>query len=210
MLALLNGLAVGFALAIPLGLIAILIVTLSARHGWRVGVGAAFGAAAIDGAYATLAVVAGAVVAPWIESAGDWLRWLSVVLLVGVAVTLAKPLWSRRAADSGGEAAPDAGSRLTPGRAFVLLAGLTIANPATVVYFAALIVGGGAGPLDRPLDAVLWVLGVALASAAWASALAIAGARLGRWVRSPRGRRITAAIGGLLVLGLAAKVALGL
>lgn len=209
MLALLNGVTVGLALAIPLGLIAILLVTISARHGWRVGVAGGLGAATVDGIYATLAVVAGTVIAPWIEAAGGWLRWTSVALLVGVAVVLARPLWSRRAATSGDDAAIEEPRRLTRGRAFVLLVGLTAANPATVVYFAALIAGGGTGPLDSAWDSALWVLGVFLASATWASLIAIAGARLGRWVRSPRGRRWTAAIGALLVLFLAAKVAFG-
>jgi len=207
-LAFLGGVTAGLALVIPLGLIAVLLVTLAARHGWRIGLAAGLGAATMDGLYAAAAVLAGAAVAPWIEAAGPWLRWVSVALLVGVAAVIARPLWSRRAAGSEDEA--EAPSRLTPGRAFLLLLGLTAANPATIVYFAALIAGGGAGDPGDGVAAALWVLGVWLASAGWASLIALAATRLGRWVRSPRGRRWTAAIGALLIIALAVKVALGI
>lgn len=208
MLAFLNGLTAGLALVIPLGLIAVLLVTLSAKHGWRVGLSAGLGAATTDGIYAAVAVTAGAVVAPWIEAAGPWLRWISVALLIGIAVMIAKPLWSRQAAGAS-DAEVDEPSRMSARRAFLLLIGLTAANPATIVYFAALIAGGGAGQLTGGLEPALWVLGVFLASAGWGSMIALAGSRLGRWVRSTRGRQWTAAIGALLICFLAVKVAVG-
>jgi len=214
--ALLSGLAAGFALAIPLGAIAVLIVLLSARHGWRVGVPAGLGAATVDGVYATVAALAGALIAPWLAGIETPMRWISAVVLLGIAALLLGPLWRRNARGADAEDDAEAAvardrSRLSGWAAFAMLFGLTATNPATVVYFAALVAGsgGGSGVLATPADHILWVLGVVVASALWQSLLAILGARLSRWVTSPRGRVWTAVIGATLIVGLAVKTALG-
>ena len=58
--AVLSGLVTGWAIAVPIGAVGAFLVTLTARTSWRVGAAAALGIATVDGAYAALAVVAGA------------------------------------------------------------------------------------------------------------------------------------------------------
>ena len=53
-----SGLLTGWAIAVPVGAVAALIVTLTARTSWRVGAGAALGVASVDAGYAVVAVVA--------------------------------------------------------------------------------------------------------------------------------------------------------
>ena len=60
---LISGLVTGYAIAVPVGAVAALIVALSARDGWRVGAAAGLGVATVDGVYALVAVLAGKAVA---------------------------------------------------------------------------------------------------------------------------------------------------
>ncbi|OYX52809.1 MAG: hypothetical protein B7Y93_08755 [Micrococcales bacterium 32-70-13] len=83
--ALLAGVIAGYAIAIPVGAIAALLITLGAQHGARIAAGGAFGAATVDGVYATIAVTAGAVIAPLIAQVEEPLRWVSVAVLAFAA-----------------------------------------------------------------------------------------------------------------------------
>ena len=64
------GAVTGFAIAIPVGAIAVLIIHTGLTRGLRVGIAAAAGAATADGIYSSIAVIAGigvtALIAPWI------------------------------------------------------------------------------------------------------------------------------------------------
>src|SRR3712207_2537444 len=82
----LSGLVTGWAIAIPVGAVGVFLVSLTARTSWRVGAAAAMGIATVDGAYAALAVVAGAVLASLLEPVARPLRIVSGVVLLLVAV----------------------------------------------------------------------------------------------------------------------------
>ncbi|MFD0854071.1 lysine transporter LysE, partial [Actinomadura adrarensis] len=56
---LLSGLAAGYAVAIPLGAFAVLLVTLTAHTSVRVGAAGAFGVATADTLYAAAALLGG-------------------------------------------------------------------------------------------------------------------------------------------------------
>lgn len=195
---LLAGVLAGYGIAIPVGAVAAYLITLGATHGLATAAAGGLGAASVDGLYAAVAVLLGAVLAPVIAAVGGPLRWLSALVLVGVAARLLQ-VGLRSRPD--GAPPPDAPS---PARAFGTVLGLTVVNPATIVYFAAL-VGGSTARFSRPQDAVAFVLGAALASASWQLLLAVAGAGLGRVLSGPSARRWTAVVGATVVLVLAGR-----
>ena len=227
--ALVAGVIAGYAIAIPVGAIAALLITLGAQHGARVAAGGAFGAATVDGLYATIAVTAGAVIAPLVALIEEPLRWGSVVVLIVLGVVIALPAFGRGAApveavtitptETGGElttandaaGAPGAAPtkpRVSAGRLFATVGALTLVNPVTVVYFAALI-GSSTLAVDAgAAERILFVLAAFAASLSWQLLLTTAGSVVGRVLSGPTGARVTALVGGALVIGLAVRAAL--
>lgn len=94
-------------------------------------------------------------------------------------------------------------------RAYLGLLGITMMNPVTIIYFAALVlasqgtVQGGAAP-DHGARAV-FVLAAFTASASWQLLLAGGGVLLGRVLTGPRGRLGTALVSSAVILGLAVQ-----
>lgn len=203
--ALLAGLLAGYSVAIPLGPVGAYLIALTTRTSLRVGAAAALGVAFVDGCYALGAVLGGAATAAAIRPALGVLHWVSVAVLAAVAL---RAVWSALAAPAAPAATPAAGP-VGPGRAFVTLAGLTAVNPATLIYFVALVVGLRAGTAPGPLGQAVFVLAAFAASASWQLGLAAGGAMLGRAVGGSRARRITAVASGALIGLLAVRLALG-
>ncbi|MFE0460997.1 LysE family transporter [Kitasatospora sp. NPDC058965] len=190
--ALLAGLWAGYGIAVPVGAIGALLVSLAARAGWRVSAAAALGVATADGAYAALAVLGGQGLVEILEPVSTPLRWTAVAVLLVIAARTA--LGARRA--GGGPSVLAA----SPSRAYLSLLGLTLLNPATVLYFAALVLGGR---VARPGSATVFVLAAFLASASWQLLLAGGGSVLGRVLTGDRGRLATALLSSVLIAGLA-------
>jgi threonine/homoserine/homoserine lactone efflux protein len=204
----LAGVLAGLGIAMPLGAIGAYLVTLTARAGWRVGAAAALGVATADGLYATVAVVGGQVVADVVAPVAGPLRVAAALVLAGVAVSIT--VSAVRSARRGGSDV-DAGQRLaaapTARRAYAGLLALTIANPATVVYFVALVVGNRSADAGSGLVALAFVVGAFLASASWQLLLVGGGHALGVLASSARGRLVVSLVASLLVLALAAHTA---
>jgi len=194
--AFLAGLVAGYGIAIPVGAVAAYQITLGAAHGFPTAAAGGLGAASVDALYAGMAVTLGALLAPLIMTVATPLRWLSALVLVGVAVRMIVLGLRPR---SGSDQPPDAPS---PGRAYVTVFVITLVNPATVVYFAAL-VGGATVSFGRASEAVSFVLAAGITSASWQLLLAGAGASLGRVLTGPAARRWTAVAGAAVVLALA-------
>lgn len=202
--ALVAGIVAGYAIAIPVGAVGAYLVTLTARTSLRVGAAAALGVAAVDGLYALIAVVGGSAIAGAIGTVQRPLQWVSAVVLVVVAAAMVAPALRRSSSPTTvptDSVDPGPG----PGRAFVTLFGLTVVNPATVVYFAALVVGGTVTVTGSAAKAV-FVAAAFLASASWQLVLAIGGSGLGRIVAGERGRRVTSLVGALVVVALAVRL----
>ncbi|WP_442877575.1 LysE family transporter [Dactylosporangium sp. AC04546] len=186
----LSGLLAGYGVAMPVGAIGALIASLAARTSWRVGVSAALGVATADGVYAVIAVLGGAALAGVIAPIATPLRWIAAVVLLALAAkTAADALRARGRAAT----ARSAESRMSrPFGAYFALLGLTLLNPATIVYFGALVMGRRA---DDGLSAgaeTLWVAAAFVASASWQLLIAGSGSLLGRLLTSPSGRLWTA------------------
>jgi arginine exporter protein ArgO len=139
-----------------------------------------------------VAVLGGAALAGVIAPIATPLRWIAVgVLLVLAASTAYRAL--RRPGDAEGGERP-----VTAGAAYIGILGLTLLNPATVIYFAALILGrGGTG------GGVWFVVGAFLASASWQLLLAGGGSLVGRLLTGERGRLITALVSSAVIAVLA-------
>lgn len=198
--ALVAGLLAGYGVAVPVGAIAALIISLTARTSLRVGAGAALGVATADGVYALAAVLGGAALARLIEPIGTPLRWIAAMVLIGLAlrtgVTAVRHYREPAAARS-------SQGLSTPGRAYLGLLGLTLLNPATIVYFGALVLGRQAGDELSAAGEVVFVVAAFAASASWQLLLAGGGSLVGRVLTGPRGRLGTALVSSAVILVLA-------
>jgi arginine exporter protein ArgO len=199
-----SGAVAGLAVAMPIGAIGTYVIGLGARERTITATAAALGVASVDGAYAILAAVGGAGLQVMLNEVSGWLRYAAAITLVVVAVHTMRMALRRYRGDSGTRTQL---SRLTPARAYLSLAGLTAINPATVVTFAAVIVGRSASEdYASWLAVVLFALGAFLASAVWQLMLAGGGSLLGRLLRGRRGQLGIAVCSALIMLGLAVAV----
>jgi arginine exporter protein ArgO len=199
---LISGLVTGYAIAVPVGAVAVMIIAISSRTSWRTGAAAGLGTATVDGVYATVAVVAGTAVARALEPVSETLTVVSVVVLLGIAVlTLAHAF---RPEQSDGRAL----TGLTPWRAWLTFMVITAINPATVLYFAAIVLGGTV-EIDGPAEGVVFVVAAFAASTSWQLFVASIGSGLGHWLGTwlagPRGRRTTGVLAALAIAALALK-----
>ncbi|HEY5785704.1 MAG TPA: LysE family transporter [Microlunatus sp.] len=194
--AVLAGLVAGYGIAIPVGAVAAYLITLGAAHGFPTAAAGGLGAASVDALYAAVAVTLGALLAPLIMAVATPLRRMSALVLVGVALHM---IISGLRAGTTDDQPPDAPS---PHRAYATVFVITLVNPATVVYFAALVAGSTAS-FTSVSEAAAFVLAAGVASASWQLLLAGAGAGLGRLVTGPAARRWTAVLGAGVVLALA-------
>ncbi|WP_369213994.1 LysE family transporter [Streptomyces flavofungini] len=200
------GLLAGYGIAMPVGGVATYLVALTARTSPRTGACAALGVASGDGVYALVAAVGGTSLTGLIAPAVVPLRRASVLVLVALAVrgaVTAVREYRGRAGTAGRTGTPPG-----PGRAYATLLGITLLNPATVVYFAALVLGSPATTSLTPLEQAAFALAAFAASASWQLLLAGGGALLGRALTGRGGRLLTALASSALITGLAAHLLL--
>jgi arginine exporter protein ArgO len=207
------GVAAGYGIAIPVGAIAILIIETGLRRGFRLAAAAGAGAATADGIYAAVAAVFGAGLAAVIEPIAIPLRVVAVVVLVAIAV---RGLLGLRASTARAAAGPaqipadiEEAERSGSGRrTFGVFLGLTLLNPITVTYFAALILGltaTGVGFAEKGA----FVVGAFAASLSWQLVLAGLGAFLHRRL-PPAARTAVVLLGTAIIFGFAALIAVDL
>jgi threonine/homoserine/homoserine lactone efflux protein len=189
----LAGALAGYAIAIPVGAIAVLIIHIGLTRGFRSGLVAAAGAASADGIYATIAALAGLGVNALIGPLIGPLRLVGGIVLIAIGI---RGLLSLRSPHDPG---PGTERLHQPHRrTYAELLGLTLLNPATVIYFAALTIGlpflGGAG------ERLVFAVAAFAASFSWQALLAAFGAALGRGT-GHRLHRPTMIIGNLIIVG---------
>jgi threonine/homoserine/homoserine lactone efflux protein len=199
---LVDGLLAGYGIAIPVGAVSILILTTGMMSGFRAGFAAGAGAAAADLIYATAASAAGTALVVFLQPVALYFRIAGgIVLLLMAGIGFIRGIRERK---DGRDAAPAA--RPASARAlFVQLLGITLVNPLTVVYFAALVLGRGSGSPALLVDRLAFVAGAAGASLSWQTLLAASGGIFhGRL--SPRVRTGAAIAGNLIVAALGARI----
>ncbi|MFF8634137.1 LysE family transporter [Streptomyces pilosus] len=203
--ALLAGLLAGYGIAIPVGAVGTYLVSLTARTTLRTGVCAALGVATADGLYALAATLGGPALAAALRPVLGPLRWVCVLVLLALAVwgaagAVRRYRRHRLAAHAG--AAP-----VSPARAYLALLGITLLNPTTVIYFAALVLGSQTGDAAGSGERVVFVAAAFAASASWQVLLAGGGALLGRVLTGHRGRLVTALVASGVMTALALRMA---
>ncbi len=198
----LTGVLAGYGIAIPVGAIAILIVEVGIRCGFRCAFFAGAGAASADFLYAGLAVIGGAALAELVESVDQPLRIISAFVLAAIAVAGLRRV--RRKQRSIEISFPD---RRELAGTYARFVGLTVINPTTVVYFAAVIVGLGVANEMPAVEGALFTAGAFLASLSWQTLLAGVGAFAGNRL-SNRAQTVAVILGNLLILAVAIVILL--
>ena len=154
-----RGLAIGFAIAAPVGAIGLLCIRRTLAYGRLTGFVSGLGAATADAVYGAVAALGLTAVSATLVAHQDIVRLLGGVFLLhlGARTAVAHP-----AMDVGG------GSARGLAAAFVSTLALTLTNPTTILSFVAVFVGLGLGTAagDRA-SAVFMVSGVFLGSALW-------------------------------------------
>lgn len=193
------GAIAGLGLAIPLGPMAILLISTTIKHGRQTGSFGALAMASVDFSYAALVFAFGSVV---IAALADWvfpLRILGSVILVYVG---ARILIDAR--KSAGIDAPDVtNSSASKFKTFAKFFGLTVLNPATAFYFVG--ITPSVATLSQGSAAIsvfLFAIGVFVGSVVWQFFLVFA-ATLTKSFTDHRVQRRIQYAGGFLILALA-------
>lgn len=191
----LKGLAFGFILAATVGPMWVICFRRTIEQGALAGFVSGMGIAVADGLYGAVAAFGLTAISGFLLGHGFWIGLIGGLFLIylGFSALLAQP---ERLEEK--EEQPQ--TRLS--RAFLSTLGLTLANPPTILAFAAIFAGLGLVSNSDYGAAALVVLGVVLGSAAWWIVLA-AGAN---WLRKRAGAqlfRIINLVSGLSILGFA-------
>ncbi len=166
-----QGLVLGFSIAVPVGPIGVLCIRRSVAEGALVGFCCGLGAATADAIYGAIGAAGLTAVSDALVRQEFWLRLLGGAFLVYLGLTT----WRSRPAD---QAAENKAASLTGAFGTTLL--LTLSNPLTIVSFIGLFtgVGFGAGATTWTAATAL-VAGVFAGSAAWWLVLSTGSRRLG-------------------------------
>lgn len=153
-----KGLILGFSIAAPVGPIGILCIRRSLAEGRKIGLAVGLGAAAADSAYGAVAGFGLTSVSGFLVQQKFWLGLFGglFLCLIGFRTFRAEPVRPHGTPPASGAWA-----------AFSSTFALTLANPMTILSFAALFAGFGLGTSPSYLDAALLVAGVFIGSAAW-------------------------------------------
>lgn len=202
--ALVAGLLAGYGIAVPVGAVGTYLMALTARTSLTIGACAALGIATADGLYALTAMVGGSALAAVIEPIVLPLRWVSALVLVtlpcrGVAVAVGR--YRKQQTASVPDRVP-----LNPARSYFGFLGITMMNPMTLIYFAALVVGNKTTVAPDYLDKAVFVVAAFVASASWQLLLAGGGAVVGRMLAGRRGRLCTSLVSGAVMAVLAVQL----
>jgi threonine/homoserine/homoserine lactone efflux protein len=195
------GALAGYGIAIPVGPVAVLIIELGVRRGFRTAGAAGLGAATADGLYALLAVLAGASIAQLLAPITPALQLSAVVVLTLIALRgFWMALYHARIAIPGNAELPS-----EPGRTYLRFLAITLLNPTTILYFAALILGDPQLG-DTPAERAAFIVGAALASTSWQLFLAVLGS-LAHQRLPPKVQLGISLLGNAVVLGFAFVIA---
>jgi len=183
------GLIAGLALALPLGAIGVLLIQQGASRGFGGAVPAAAAVATVDAIYCFAALSAGSVLAPLVTMWMPWPQIVGGVTLVTIAAWGLARIGERPVGSSTSAAVDTAAGW----RRYAMFLGLTAVNPATLVYFAAIVTGLSSVTASAAAGA-LFVVGVTVASLGWQTLLVGVGAVI-RGRSGPRLRHATSLIG---------------
>ena len=198
-LTLLKGIAVGIVIALPVGPVGVLCVRRCLFEGAVMGFVSGLGAAFADATFGAIAALGLTVLRDWLLDYQDWFGLAGGLFLLGLGV---KALFIVRA----NEPEPLAGEAMLG--AFASAYALTIANPITLLSFAAIFAKLGADAVTGLAGASALVGGVFVGSLLWWLGLSFGIAALRnlacevvmRWLNRISGAILLASGVGLLIL----------
>ncbi|MFM8927547.1 MAG: LysE family translocator [Rhodoluna sp.] len=193
------GFLAGLALAIPLGPMAIMLITTTISSGRRVALVAALAMASVDFTYSILVFTLGDYL---ISSLSNWLfelRLAGSALLVLVAIKIAFDAKKASRETNKKEVKTSKSALVT----FTTFFGLTVINPATAFYFVGITPSVSAiSGTNLLLDAVSFGAGVYSGSILWQLFLIFASHLVSK-AMSPRLQAWLQYLGAFLIVGLA-------
>lgn len=154
-----RGLAVGFAIAAPVGPIGVLCIRRTLAYGRLAGLLSGLGAATADAIYGVVAGFGLTLISAILVEQIFWFRLIGGIFLIylGVRTFISKPTET---------AAPIQAQGLWKVYASTIF--LTLTNPATILAFGFIFAGLGLAAAGGDRATAIWlVLGVFLGSAAW-------------------------------------------
>jgi threonine/homoserine/homoserine lactone efflux protein len=154
----LTGLLIGISIAAPVGPIGVLCIRRTLAHGTMTGLASGLGAATADAAYGCVAAFGLTAVS------GFLVRQQMALGIVGGGFLCYLGIRTFCSRPAAGSATPGGAGLLSAYASTVLL---TLANPATILSFAAVFAGLGLGRSADYGSAVRTVAGVFLGSACW-------------------------------------------
>jgi threonine/homoserine/homoserine lactone efflux protein len=157
---LLKGLAIGLAIAAPVGPIGLLCIRRSLAQGRLAGFVTGLGAAAADGVYGAIGAFGITAISALLVDQQRWLALAGGMFLIWLGIA------GMRRAPASEAASPSRNARDLAGYFFSTFA-LTLTNPATILSFAAVFAGLGLGGTGSIGAALVMIAGVFLGSAAW-------------------------------------------
>ena len=195
-----TGLVAGIALAIPLGPMAILLISTTIKHGRGIGVFGALAMASVDFSYAALVFAFGNAVVTSLSQFVLPMRLLGSAILVFVAIRIF--LEARRSAKL--EAPELDNSPASRFKTYAKFFGLTVLNPATAFYFVGITpsVAVMAGAKSSGLGVLEFAIGVFIGSVVWQLSLVFAAHLTAKFTDVKVQHRIQYA-GAMLILALA-------
>jgi threonine/homoserine/homoserine lactone efflux protein len=153
-----RGFVIGLAIAAPVGAIGLLCIRRTLAYGRLVGLVTGLGAATADAVYGAIAALGLTSVAVFLENAQTPLRLVGGAFLIylGWRTFVSRPTVAALADRPGNLVGM-----------FASTCALTLANPSTIISFAAIFAGLGLTGSTGLTSALLMVAGVFLGSATW-------------------------------------------
>jgi threonine/homoserine/homoserine lactone efflux protein len=184
-----NGGAIGFAIAAPIGPIGLLCIRRTLTGGTFAGFACGLGAASADALYAAIAAFALALATAIVSRVAAPLHIVGGLFLIVLGVRTAL-------AHASIAAGPDSKAPRVYFRAFLTTFALTAINPVTIFSFAGIVAGAAFGSQPPTgLRAAQLVCGVFAGSALWFLLLSVAVGRLRRTLTPQMTRAINVASG---------------
>jgi threonine/homoserine/homoserine lactone efflux protein len=153
-----RGFVIGLAIAAPVGAIGLLCIRRTLAYGRLVGLVTGLGAATADAVYGAIAALGLTSVAVFLENGQTPMRLVGGAFLIYLG-------WRTFISRPSATAVADRPGNL--GGMFASTFALTLANPSTIISFAAIFAGLGLTGSTGLTSALLMVLGVFLGSATW-------------------------------------------
>lgn len=154
----LKGLAIGFAMAIPVGPIGVLCIRKTLTEGRLRGMVIGLGAATADLFYASVAAFGLTLISDTFISQRFWIRLVggALLLFLGIRIFRALPKDPKIRVDNGGIL-----------RSYLTTVFLTLTNPLTIFAFLAVFAALGLDSELRNFSAAVLVVGVFIGSCLW-------------------------------------------